>query len=84
MAKNEVHYFVNSFSNLKDIQKNSIDLSQTNFIYLSLYDISNKLILFKKQKSYEKIQNELQLINHHLVLNEKRGGLFYMMLEKLE
>ena len=70
MAKNEVHYFVNSFSNLKDIQKNSIDLSQTNFIYISLYDISNKLILFKKQKSYEKIQNELQLINHHLVLNE--------------
>ena len=64
LAKNEVKYFIKSIKTQPPLGKNKINLTNTEFLTITLLNNQNKIIVTHETKDYPSIQNELKEIDH--------------------
>jgi len=73
LAKSELHHLVQNLQSIEDIEKTDIDLSQTNFLLISLYNRENRLVFSQEKASYKRVKEELKTIDHHIDTSSKEG-----------
>lgn len=67
LAKVEMKYFVKALQTHDSLSKEHIEIENSNFLAISLYNKSKKLLYTNKVKNYAQIQRDLKVYNHSLV-----------------
>ncbi len=66
LAKNEVKHFTKDLELRDDMHTYTLELSDTNFLNISILNTEGLRIYSNQTKDYRQIQNELKKIDHHL------------------
>ena len=67
LAKDEVKHFVQKYETSHSTVGHEIDLSQSNFLDIKIFDKTHKLIYSTSVDHIQGIQKELEQIDHHLI-----------------
>jgi len=68
LAKDEVKHFVQKYETSYSIVGHEVDLSQSNFLDIKIFDKTHKLIYSTSVDHIQEIQKELKNIDHYLII----------------